>query len=211
MANVFLLVATGYIGGSLIVSLSKAYSNTVFTALVRSESDFSAIRTVGVTPARGNFSNHDLNKDLSAAVVDAADKDNSELEEGASERREGTIFMDNNKDGLYDQNLKIWIFSKDFEGAISSLTTPMHHGQVDVPGIRQLPHHMPANRLQLGLWARQTRCPFLPVYPLEQKISEHKEIFYVGESSNVNNISTVAASSSFLLSIAYEDAGFTAM
>jgi len=48
MPNLLLFGATGYVGGSLLASLRSAYPDAHITALVRSESNFEAVRAAGV-------------------------------------------------------------------------------------------------------------------------------------------------------------------
>ncbi|KAH8109674.1 NAD-binding protein [Phellopilus nigrolimitatus] len=212
MAKVFLLGATGYIGGSLLVSLSKAYPDIVFTALVRSESDFSAIRAAGATPVHGSFSDHGLIADLSAAadiVVNAADSDDVALLNvilrGLRRRKEegrgvgafiqtsgGMIFMDDKRDGRYDPSLKIWT---DSEEDIRSLKTTMYHGQVDIPLMKASEEGYVNSFIvcPVIVYGRGSgpvkQDPLLFRYILLNKqISERKEMLFVGEGSNVNNV-----------------------
>ncbi|KAH8104356.1 NAD-binding protein [Phellopilus nigrolimitatus] len=210
MVNVLLLGATGYIGGSLLVSLKKAYSEVVITALVRSESDFPAIRAAGAAPVRGSFSDHDPIADLSASadiVVNAADSDDvalaSAILRGLRRRKEegrgvgafiqtsgGAVFMDDRMDGKYDPNLKIWT---DTEEDIRSLTTKMPHAQVDIPIMKASEEgHVnsfiicPPIVFGRGSGPVKRESVFFKLVLAGANILERKEMVYIGEGSNVN-------------------------
>lgn len=82
MPTVFVLGATGYIGGAVLVGYKKAYPDYNYVALVRSESGTPKVEALGVRVIKG--SNSDLNlieEEASKAdiVLNAADADDLEL------------------------------------------------------------------------------------------------------------------------------------
>ncbi|KAG8993265.1 hypothetical protein FRB94_010919 [Tulasnella sp. JGI-2019a] len=56
----FILGATGYIGGSVLVDLTKKYPDFVYSALVRNPKDNNAIEALGVKIVQGSHTNFDL-------------------------------------------------------------------------------------------------------------------------------------------------------
>ncbi|KAI0312892.1 hypothetical protein OF83DRAFT_1066457 [Amylostereum chailletii] len=151
MPSVFILGATGYIGGSLLVRLLKEYPDWTFSALVRNEKHFEAIRSAGVTVVPGSFTDKSLITDRSYSadiVINAADCDDIPLTEailsgmrkrfqegkqkGILIHTSGTgCFIDGKREGKFDPQGKIWNDTN--EDDIRSITPAMPHGQVDVP------------------------------------------------------------------------------
>jgi len=64
--SVFIIGATGYIGGAALVAIKNTYPDFVYTALVRSEKDVPAIQAIGVSVIIGSTENHQL---ITDAVV----------------------------------------------------------------------------------------------------------------------------------------------
>ncbi|KDQ21225.1 hypothetical protein BOTBODRAFT_25651 [Botryobasidium botryosum FD-172 SS1] len=60
VTSVFLIGATGYIGGAVLVALKKAYPDFSYSALVRSEKDIPAVQALGVSVVFGSTDNHSL-------------------------------------------------------------------------------------------------------------------------------------------------------
>ncbi|KAG8702618.1 hypothetical protein FRC08_003364 [Ceratobasidium sp. 394] len=58
--SIFILGATGYVGGSLLVALAKAYPSTTITALVRSPKDIEPVSAVGASVRVVHGSHADL-------------------------------------------------------------------------------------------------------------------------------------------------------
>ncbi|THH15266.1 hypothetical protein EW146_g5180 [Bondarzewia mesenterica] len=150
MSTVFFLGATGYIGGSLLVTLKKHFPNLTIHALVRSPTHIPAIRAVGAEPIQGDFGDEALIAEWSAKadiVVNAADSDDVKLITailgGIKRRREEgkpkgllihtsgvAVFLDDGTEGLYDPSGRVW--NDNSEEDIQSITTSMLHGSVDV-------------------------------------------------------------------------------
>ncbi|KAI5116214.1 hypothetical protein M0805_005930 [Coniferiporia weirii] len=212
MTKIFILGATGCIGGSLLVSLKKAYPDLDYTALVRSEADFAAISAAGATPVRGSFTDHELIASLSAdadVVVNAADSDNvalsSSILRGLNRRKGegrgvgafiqtsgGAIFLDDRTDGKYDPNLKVWT---DSEEDIRALTPSMLHGQVDIPIMKASEEGYVSSFVVCppivygkGSGPVKQRSVFFKYLLKSCNISGHKEMIYIGEGTNVNNV-----------------------
>ncbi|KAH8113546.1 NAD-binding protein [Phellopilus nigrolimitatus] len=148
MTKVFIVGATGYLGGPLLVALKKKYPDFEYTALVRSESSFEAIRAAGATVVQGSFadvetiSQQSEQADIVINVGNCDDvgltlailkglkaKHTKSLGVGTLLHTSGTaIFMDE-KMTKFDPNSKVWT---DSEENIRLLTPSMLHGQVDV-------------------------------------------------------------------------------
>ncbi|KDQ21224.1 hypothetical protein BOTBODRAFT_25650 [Botryobasidium botryosum FD-172 SS1] len=79
VTSVFLIGATGYIGGAVLVALKKAYPNFSYSALVRSEKDVAAVQALGVSVVFGSTDNHSLiidtvaSHDITVGTSDADD------------------------------------------------------------------------------------------------------------------------------------------
>ncbi|TDL19366.1 NAD(P)-binding protein [Rickenella mellea] len=150
MSAIFLIGATGYIGGAILVELKKVYPDANINALVRSPSHNDAIRAAGAQPIQGSFDNLDIIEEQASKadlVINAADSDTVELMNailrGLKKRKEsgaGTpsyvhtsgaaVFLDGGNTGKYDKELKVWT---DREEDIKLITPKMLHGQVDAP------------------------------------------------------------------------------
>ncbi|TDL19371.1 NAD-binding protein [Rickenella mellea] len=150
MTQIFLLGATGTIGGSILVDLKKTHPEANIMALVRSAAHNDAVRAAGAEPVQGTFSDLDIIEEQASKadiVLNAAQPDDLQLAnailKGLKKRKKsgqgvpsyihtsGTmIFLDGNKAGAYDKNAKVWTDSAE---DIKLLTPQMFHGQVDVP------------------------------------------------------------------------------
>ncbi|KAH8110822.1 NAD-binding protein [Phellopilus nigrolimitatus] len=148
MTKVFIIGATGYIGGALLVALKRKYPDFNYTALVRSESYIEAIRSAGATVVQGSFADVDVISEQSEQadiVINVGDCDDLELTlailKGLKARHtkglgvgtllhtSGTgIFIDENS-AKFDPNAKVWT---DSEEDIKLLTPSMLHGPADV-------------------------------------------------------------------------------
>ncbi|KAG9019811.1 hypothetical protein FRB90_005959 [Tulasnella sp. 427] len=79
---VFVLGATGYIGGSVLVGIQQRYPEFNYTALVRSSKNNSAIEAIGVKVIQGSHSDLELIEKVAAQhdiVVNCADADDLPL------------------------------------------------------------------------------------------------------------------------------------
>ncbi|THH01273.1 hypothetical protein EW145_g6946 [Phellinidium pouzarii] len=209
--TVFILGATGYIGGgSLLVSLKKTHPDLVYKALVRSESDIIPVGAAGATPVHRSFTDHNLIAEHCAhadIVVNAADSDDIQLTNavlrGLKRRKEegrgiavlihtsgDAIFNDNGKEGKHNPNMKVWT---DSEEDIRSLTPSMIHGQVDVPVLKAAEEGY-ANSFILCpsiVYGRGSgpvkRITILVRLLLESsKVQPYRRVHYVGEGTNIN-------------------------
>jgi len=83
MTSLFILGATGYIGGSVLAALKKEYpSNLKITALVRNEKDFPAVRALGIDIVHGTKADLDKIRDAASdadIVLAALDNDDVPL------------------------------------------------------------------------------------------------------------------------------------
>lgn len=97
--SVFILGATGYIGGSILVRFQQEYPNFTWTALVRNPKDVSTIQALGVNVVQGTQSDLDLIERTAAehdAVLNLANSDDLPLTQAVlkgleSRARSGTV------------------------------------------------------------------------------------------------------------------------
>jgi len=77
--TVFVIGATGYIGGAALAALKKAYPQFCYSALVRSEEDIAIIQAAGVSVVLGSTEDHKLiteiaaSHDIAISAANAAD------------------------------------------------------------------------------------------------------------------------------------------
>ncbi|KAH8110803.1 NAD-binding protein [Phellopilus nigrolimitatus] len=148
MTKIFIIGATGYIGGPLLAALKRKYPDFSYTALVRSESYIEAINAAGATVIQGSFADVEIisqQSEQADVVVNVGDCDDVELTlailkglrakqtkglgVGTLLHTSGTgIFMDENS-VKFDSNAKIWT---DSEEDMKLLTPSMLHGPADV-------------------------------------------------------------------------------
>lgn len=77
-SKIFLLGATGYIGGSLLTTLLKSPEKYAVSALVRSKEQAEKLSLLGVTPVLGSLDDADVLYEAAKnadAVVNVADAD----------------------------------------------------------------------------------------------------------------------------------------
>jgi len=207
MPSVFLLGSTGYIGGSLLVALKKEHPDLQITALVRSESDFDAIRKAGAIPIQGTFQDLDKIADLSAnadVIINTGDNDDVEFTNailrGLKARGDagkpvgvlihtsgGMIYLDDTTSGKFDPNAKIWT---DNEDDVRSLTTSMLHGQVDVPILKAGEEgYVYTYIINPSAVYGPTFGPLVrhsgPIKLVAGVFIQQKQAFYVGEGSSI--------------------------
>ncbi|KAI0271291.1 hypothetical protein BC834DRAFT_966801 [Gloeopeniophorella convolvens] len=154
MTGIFLIGATGYIGGTLLVALCKAHPTLSIAALVRRPEYIDRIAAVGlnVTVLQGSFGDLELiEKHAREAdiVINTADSDNVSLtnailtglrkrveedgkKQGALVHTSGSgVFSDSGREGKFDPEGKIWNDANVDD--IRAITIDKLHGQVDVP------------------------------------------------------------------------------
>lgn len=81
-SSAFVLGATGYLGGSVLVALVKQYPQIRYTALVRNPKDNEAIEALGVTVLQGSHADLDIIEKASSEhdiVFNFADADGPAL------------------------------------------------------------------------------------------------------------------------------------
>ncbi|KIP03939.1 hypothetical protein PHLGIDRAFT_121145 [Phlebiopsis gigantea 11061_1 CR5-6] len=156
MSTVFLIGATGYIGGAVLVELQRAYPTFKFKALARDVAAVDAFnRAAGpndakVEAVKGSFEDSELvtrltyEADIVIATTDAGNVGLKDaLLKGFKKRFDdgkpvgayihtggAANFLDGTKEGKYDPTAKIWT---DDERDIRQLNETMVNGQVDIP------------------------------------------------------------------------------
>ncbi|KAL5501921.1 hypothetical protein ACEPAH_9182 [Sanghuangporus vaninii] len=209
-SQILLLGATGYLGGSVLVSLKKFDPQAQFKTIVKSESQADLVRAAGAEPIVGSYENHKLVTDLSAeadVVINVAEVDDGDLVnallEGQKQRRAGgkpagsfiqligiNSFLDGSKNGNSNTKAKVWT---DSERDIRTLAKSVHHDQMDGPLVKAA---KTVDRLDVNSFII---CPsviygagFGPVRrdsaffrEIINEYSSRKKAFYVGKGSNV--------------------------
>ncbi|TDL19368.1 NAD(P)-binding protein [Rickenella mellea] len=209
MFAIFLIGATGYIGGSILVELKNVYPDASIKALVRSPSHNDAIRAAGAHPIQGSFDNLDVIEEHASKadlVINAADSDTIDLMNaimrGLKKRKEsgaGTpsyvhtsgsaVFLDGGNTGKYNKNLKVWT---DREEDIKLITPQMRHGQVDAPLLKAGEEGYASTYIICPTGVHGPgKGPVAKVtavykYVLGASVAAHA-VTYVGEGSNVTN------------------------
>ncbi|TDL17414.1 NAD(P)-binding protein [Rickenella mellea] len=208
MSSVFLLGATGYIGGSLLIQLRKSHPGAKITALVRSPADLPVICEVGAIPLEGTFSDYDKIAECAShadMVVNAGSSDNKDMIlavlRGLKGRKEAgrdigifihvsgsSVFLDD-AEGWFDPEGRVWNDSN--EEDIKSIGDSVVHGPVDVAILKAG---------EDGYVYTYIMCPAL-VYgvgsgPVAKDTNFYRNLLkasvqsgvatYVGEGSNVN-------------------------
>ncbi|KAI0056479.1 NAD(P)-binding protein [Artomyces pyxidatus] len=149
--SVFILGASGYIGGSVFIALRERYPDLQFTALVRNPAHFDKLRAAGAAVVPGSFTDVDIVAEqsyLADVVINAADADDLALTnailKGIKRRADegkpkgvlihtsgSAVFLDGGKEGRFDPEARIW--NDNNERDIKDITAAMIHGHVDVP------------------------------------------------------------------------------
>jgi len=154
---VFLLGATGYLGGAILVDLLEHFNEVRITALVRKKahndnkvSASEAVRNLGVEVVEGQFSDTELivkHARTADITINAAGSDDVPLTNAILAGQKARVDEDKNRpaalfhtsgvavfagkqhSGRHDPNLKLWNDSN--EEDISNINAEMLHGQVD--------------------------------------------------------------------------------
>ncbi|CAE6515434.1 unnamed protein product, partial [Rhizoctonia solani] len=122
--KVFLIGATGYVGGAILTELLRTSASFTITALVRKDSDIKVLEQLGVKTIKGSFSDMDKIEQASREaniVYNAADADDLDLtravirglksqkERGILIQTSGTGLLSDNYNGeLTPEGSKIW-------------------------------------------------------------------------------------------------------
>ncbi|CAE6448507.1 unnamed protein product [Rhizoctonia solani] len=142
--KIFILGATGYIGGAVLSELKRNHPEATFTALARKDEDIQALEKIGVKGVKGTFLDTDKIEHESHeadVVINAADADDMGLVKAIvkglksrkerGERSSGTGLLNNNYNGeLGPEDGKIWN-DNDIKD-IAGIPPDAHHRDVDL-------------------------------------------------------------------------------
>ncbi|KAF8706168.1 NAD-P-binding protein, partial [Rhizoctonia solani] len=159
--KVFILGATGYIGGAIVTELLRASAGFTITALVRKDADIEVLDRLGVKTIKGSFS--DLDKIEQASrdadiVYNAADADDMKLTlaaiKGLKSKKDRGILIQTSGTGLLSTNYNgeltpddskiwnlgafhllpqgYWIFTCEFLDDIKNISPTQPHRDVDL-------------------------------------------------------------------------------
>ncbi|KAI0312778.1 NAD-binding protein [Amylostereum chailletii] len=209
MTSVFYIGATGYIGGSVLVSLIKQYPSWNVNALVRGEKYFEPVRALGVTVIHGTFSDESLIAEQARAadiVINAADSDHVQLNAailvGMKQRfDEGkpkgilihtsgvSNFHDGTTEGKYNPDCRVWNDAR--ENDIKDINTSQMHGHVDVPILKAGEEGYvnayivcPSGVVGATPADAPVKNGTILLKVVAQAYVEAKEAFYIGEGAN---------------------------
>ncbi|CAE6503271.1 unnamed protein product [Rhizoctonia solani] len=202
--KVFVLGATGYIGGAVLSEIKRNHPEWAFTALARKDEDTQALEKIGVKGIKGTFLDIDKIEHESReadVVINAADADDIGLAKaiikGLKSRKERGIFIQTSGTGLLNNNYngelrpedsKIW--NDNDTNDIESIPPEAHHRDVDLEifGAHE--------REDVDAYIIAPSCIYGigdgPVKRTSQQIPviinisiKHKQAVYVGKGTNV--------------------------
>ncbi|TDL17435.1 NAD(P)-binding protein [Rickenella mellea] len=208
MSSIFIVGATGYIGGSLLIQLRKSHPGAKITALVRSPADLRAVGQTGATPVQGTFSDHDKIAEYAShadMVVNAGSSDDKDMIlavlRGLKERKEAgkdvgilihvsgsMVFLDD-AEGSFNPEGKVWNDSN--EEHIRSITESVVHGPVDVAILKAgeegyVNTYIMCPALVYGVGTGPVAKDTMFYRNLVKASIQSRVVTYVGEGSNVN-------------------------
>ncbi|PVF99350.1 NAD(P)-binding protein [Serendipita vermifera] len=154
MPTIFVLGATGYIGGSVLVGYKRAFPDYGFVALVRNEKNFAAVEALGVKVVKGSHSDVDIVEEQASKadiVLNAADADDLELTKAVLRgikrssagktpilvHTSGTALVTKESDGKFRAQDKVW-------------------NDNDVEDIRSIPEDAPHRKIDLAIFEADT-------------------------------------------------------
>ncbi|CAE6439167.1 unnamed protein product [Rhizoctonia solani] len=202
--RVFILGATGYIGGAVLSELRRNHPKDTFTALARKDEDIQALEKIGVKGIKGTFLDIDKIEQESRQadiVINAADADDmglvkaiikglkSKKERGVLIQTSGTGLLNNNYNGeLRPEDSKIW--NDNDINDIAGIPPEAHHRDVD------LEIFAAHERGDVDAYIIAPSCIYGvgdgPVKRISQQIPvminisiKHKQAVYVGKGTNV--------------------------
>ncbi|CAE6480471.1 unnamed protein product [Rhizoctonia solani] len=204
VSKVFILGATGYIGGAVLSEIKRNHPEWTFTALARKDEDIQALEKIGVKGIKGTFLDIEKIEHESRdadVVINAADADDmglvkaitkglkSKKERGIFIQTSGTGLLNNNYNGeLRPEDSKIW--NDNDINDIASIPPEAHHRDVDVEifGAHE--------RGDVDAYIIAPSCIYGvgdgPVKRISQQIPvvintsiKHKQAVYVGKGTNV--------------------------
>ncbi|CAE6448499.1 unnamed protein product [Rhizoctonia solani] len=206
--KVFIIGATGYIGGAILTELLRTSASFSITALVRKDPDIEALEGLGVKVIKGTFLDVDIIEQASReadVVFNAADADDmglaravikglkSKKERGILIQTSGTGLLSNNYNGeLTPEESKIW--NDNDINDIKSIPPTQPHRDVDLEifGAHE--------REEIDAYIIAPSCVYGPRDGPGNKVSvqiprliraaiEFKQPVYVGKGTNLwNNV-----------------------
>jgi len=211
LTSVFLLGATGYIGGSILTDLKKAFPDVNITAATRSNASAAGLTSAGATPVVLNPAAADYHEKITELaskadiVINAADCDDLPLTEavlkGLKKHKAETgkiptlihtsgiaVFFDDTKDGSFKPDGH---FYDDLnEDDIKAITPEMLHGHVDVPIFKAgqegyVNTYIVCPGAVNGAGIGPVSKTSIFVKYVGGAILQHKTAFTIGEGSNV--------------------------
>ncbi|CAE7211581.1 unnamed protein product [Rhizoctonia solani] len=206
--KIFIIGATGYIGGAILTELLRTAANFTITALVRKDSDIEVLEKLGVKTIKGSFSDVDKieqasqEADVVYNIADADDLDlaraiikglKSKKERGVLIQTSGTGLLMNNYNGeLTPAESKIW--NDDDTNDIKSIPPTQPHRNVDLEIFEA------HKREEIDAYIIAPSCIYGtgdgPVNKISQQVPrlirtaiEFKQPVYVGKGTNLwNNV-----------------------
>ncbi|KAG8703231.1 hypothetical protein FRC09_004276 [Ceratobasidium sp. 395] len=206
--KIFILGATGYIGGAIIAELLRTSAAFTITALVRKDQDIETLEALGIKTIKGSFTDEDKieeasrEADIVYAVADADDLSvaqavlkglKAKKERGILIHTSGTGLLSNNYNGeLTPEDSKIWNDNdiNDIKGIPS--TQPHRNVDLEIFGAHE--------RGEVDAYIIAPSCIYGtgdgPVNKLSQQVPrliraaiEFKQPVYVGKGTNLwNNV-----------------------
>ncbi|KAF8598918.1 NAD(P)-binding protein [Ceratobasidium sp. AG-I] len=210
--NIFILGATGYIGGAVFTGLRKTYPNVPTAALVRNPKDNAALTAAGARVVQGSHSDHEIiQKEASEAdlVVNCADADDLELTKallrGIKQRKEKTgqisIFVHTSGTSVVGDppsgepsefSKKVWNDAKPED--IRSLDIKQPHRTIDVEIFnahdrRDVDAYIVCPSCIYGIGNGPVRRISVQIPNIIRAALRRKEVPYVGKGTNTwNNV-----------------------
>ncbi|KAG8690324.1 hypothetical protein FRC11_012401 [Ceratobasidium sp. 423] len=206
--KIFILGATGYIGGAVLSELKRNHPSYTFTALARKDEDIRALEKIGVKGIKGTFLDTDKIEHESHeadVVINAADADDMGLvkaiikglkskdKRGIFIQTSGTGLLNNNYNGeLGPEDDKIW--NDNDINDIANIPPEAHHRDVDLEIFAA--HERPVYKEDVDAYIIAPSCIYGvgdgPVKRVSQQIPvmisnclKHKQAVFVGKGTNL--------------------------
>ncbi|CAE6470731.1 unnamed protein product [Rhizoctonia solani] len=206
--KVFLIGATGYVGGAILTELLRTSASFTITALVRKDSDIKVLEQLGVKTIKGSFSDMDKIEQASREaniVYNAADADDLDLTRavirGLKSQKERGILIQTSGTGLLSDN---------YNGELTPEGSKIWNDN-DISDIKNIPPTQPHRNVDLEIFEAHEReeidayiiapsCIYGlgdgPVNKISQQVPrliraavEFKQPVYVGKGTNLwNNV-----------------------
>ncbi|CAE6416212.1 unnamed protein product [Rhizoctonia solani] len=206
--KVFILGATGYIGGAIITELLRTSASFTITALVRKDADIEVLDKLGVKTIKGTFSDLDKIEQASSdadIVYNAADADDMSLTQavlkGLKSKKDRGILIQTSGTGLLSTN---------YNGELTADDSKVWNDN-DINDIKSIPPTQPHRDVDLEIFGAHERgeidayiiapsCIYGtgdgPINKISQQVPrlirtavDFKQPVYVGKGTNVwNNV-----------------------